>query len=266
MDFRIDLETYRGPLDLLLYLVRKQEVEITDLPIGKIAEQYLAHLEVIQQLDVNGVGEFLDLASTLIEIKSRSVLPHADEAEDVVDDPRDELVERLLEYKKYRDAASLLDEQSRQWQQRYARLAEDVPPRRVDPAQQPIREVELWDLVSALGRLMRDREPAPAANIVYDDTPITTYMQRIHSRLLSEEKVAFSELFATGIHKSALVGVFLAILELTRHHGIIAEQVEATGEIWVMRGEAFSATFADVQSHSFESRVISSPEMPINLK
>jgi segregation and condensation protein A len=252
MDFRVELSSYRGPLELLLYLVRKQEVEIVDLPIGRITEQYLQYLEVLQALDVNSVGEFLELASTLVELKSRSVLPHADEAVDVVDDPRDELVERLLEYKKYRDAASVLEEQSRQWQQRYARLADDVPPRRIDPARQPIREVELWDLVSALGRMMRDREAAAPANIVYDDTPITVYMQRIHEQLGTRQRVAFSEMFATGMHKSAIVGVFLAILELTRHHGIVAEQDEATGEIWITPGDDFSATFAAVEGNSFD--------------
>src|SRR6187549_668486 len=119
MDFRIDLDTFRGPLDLLLYLVRKHEVEIVDLPIASIAQQYLEYLEVLQELDVNAAGEFLDMASTLAEIKSRLVLPHGDEEFEALDDPREELVERLLEYKKYKDAASVLDEQGRQWQQRF---------------------------------------------------------------------------------------------------------------------------------------------------
>ena len=99
MSFRIDLDSYRGPLDLLLYLVRKHEVDICDIPIAKITEQFLAHLEVLQELDVNSVGDFLDLASTLIELKSRLVLPRMDEEVEQVDDPRDELVQRLLEYK-----------------------------------------------------------------------------------------------------------------------------------------------------------------------
>src|SRR5688572_9647103 len=117
MDFRVELDSFRGPLDLLLYLVRKHEMEITDIPISVIAEQYLAHLDVLTALDVNAVGDFLDLASSLIEIKSRLVLPRGGEEEEVWEDPRHELVERLLEYKKYKDAASMIEERSRDWQQ-----------------------------------------------------------------------------------------------------------------------------------------------------
>src|SRR4051812_2371986 len=117
MDFRVELDTFRGPLDLLLFLVRRSEVEICNLPVALITDQYLAHLEVLQQLDVNDVADFLELASTLLEIKSQVVLPRGEEEAESWDDPRDQLVERLLEYKKYKDAASLLEERSRDWQQ-----------------------------------------------------------------------------------------------------------------------------------------------------
>ena len=120
MEFRVDLDTYRGPLDLLLYLVRKHEVDVMDIPIALITQQYLEYLEVLEALDVNAVGEFLEMASTLVEIKSRLVLPHGDEDEAPLEDPRNQLVEQLLEYKKYKDAASMLEERSRQWQKHYA--------------------------------------------------------------------------------------------------------------------------------------------------
>ena len=127
-DFRIDLNVFRGPLDLLLYLVRKHEVEIIDIPIATITDQYLEYLAVIEQLDVDAVGDFLAMASLLIEIKSQQVLPRSDEIEEELEDPRQELVRRLLEYKKYRDAASILEERSRTWQQHYA-AAVDRPAR-----------------------------------------------------------------------------------------------------------------------------------------
>lgn len=267
MDFRVELSAYRGPLDLLLYLVRKHEVEITDLPIALITQQYLTHLETLRQLDVDGVGEFLELASSLVEIKSRMVLPREVEEAEEVADPREELVERLLEYKKYKDAASMLEERSRQWQQRYPRLAEDVPPRRVDPARQPLREVELWDLVSALGRMMRDREAVAPTNIVYDDTPITVYMEEIHRRLQSQQKASFSELFEPGMHKSAMVGVFLAILELVRHHSVRTEQRDLHGEIWIVPGDEFSANLNVANVDTYENRPLAtSAEIPLNLK
>jgi segregation and condensation protein A len=242
MDFRVELDVFKGPLDLLLFLVRRHELDIRDLPIALITDQYLAYLEILQQLDVNEVGDFLELASTLVEMKSQSVLPRGGEEVEALDDPRDSIVERLLEYKKYKDAASMLDEQSRDWQQHYPRLASDLPTRQVDPAGQPIREVELWDLVSAMGRILRDSQISAPATIVYDDTPIQVYMQQIHARLAQHQRLAFSEMFAPGMHKSAIVGVFLAVLELARHHGVQTEQQDLHGEIWLVPGDGFDPT------------------------
>lgn len=243
MDFRIELEAFRGPLDLLLYLVRKEELEIREIPIAKITDQFLDYLEVVRELQVDDAGEFLELASTLVEIKSRMVLPQAESDPETIEDPREELVERLLEYKKYKDAAALLDDRGRDWQLRYPRSGSDLPPRRVDPSEQPIAEVELWDLVSALGRMLRDREKTGPANIVYDDTPLQVYMQRIHAKLTENRRVAFSEMFAPGMHKSAMVGVFLAVLELVRHSGVNTDQNEGHGEIWITPGERFQEEF-----------------------
>ena len=250
MDFRVDLNIYRGPLDLLLYLVRKHELEITNIPVSLITQQFLDHLQVLEQLDVNEVGDFLEMASTLMEIKSRLVLPAAEDNAEAIDDPREELVHRLLEYKRFRDAASMLEERGRQWQRHYPRLSDDLPPRKVDPAQQPIREVELWDLVSALGRTIKENAQQ-STNIVYDDTPVSTYMQRLHGRLLQEDRVAFSELFTPGMHKSAMIGVFLAILELVRHYNAVTQQEEGHGEIWISRGEHFPTKFDETLADDY---------------
>jgi segregation and condensation protein A len=119
MSLRVALEIFRGPLDLLLYLVRKHELDVMDIPVATIANQFLGHLEVLQQLDVNAVGEFLEMASTLLEIKSRMALPVGEEEAEEVEDQREELVERLLEYKTFRDAASLLEEHGRAWQESF---------------------------------------------------------------------------------------------------------------------------------------------------
>ncbi|MBN2476956.1 MAG: segregation/condensation protein A [Pirellulales bacterium] len=234
MDFRVDLNIFRGPLDLLLYLVRKHEVEIVEIPIASITDQFLEYLSVLEQLDVSAVGDFLEVASTLIEIKSQQVLPRADEIQGELEDPRQELVHRLLEYKKYRDAASVLEERSRTWQQHYPRQTVDLPPRERNLAEEPIQELELWDLVSAFGRIMRDTEATRPSNIVYDDTPIHVYMARIHARLLEEGRLAFNDLFDPSMHRSTLVGIFLAILELVSHHHVRVEQNALFGEIWVL--------------------------------
>lgn len=263
MSFRVDLaNVFRGPMDLLLYLVRKHEVEITDIPVGLITEQYLTHLEVLKELDADAVGDFLDMASTLIELKSRMVLPHGVEETEAIDDPRDELVTRLLEYKKFKDAASMLEEQSRAAQQRFARLANDAPPRRNDLASEPIQEVELWDLVSAMGRVLRDNTPPPTSNIVYDDTPIQVYMQRIHHKVVEEGRASISEFFTAGAHKSALIGTFLAILELVRHHSVRTEQNDLHGEIWILPGEQFTEDLNISDVDNYERKAVSD-DMPV---
>jgi segregation and condensation protein A len=234
MSFRVDLTVFRGPLDLLLYLVRKHEMDILDIPVAPITDQFLAHLAVLEQIDIAAVGDFLEMASTLLEIKSRMVLPASDEVDEPLEDPRQDLVRRLLEYKQFKEAASILDERSREWQERFPRMASELAPRDGDPAEQPIRELELWDLVSAFGRLIQEQQRNKPSSIVYDDTPIHVYMERIGNLLHDHRRVAFTELFQPGMHKSSLVGMFLAILELVRHHGARAEQSDLFGEIWIL--------------------------------
>jgi len=236
MRFRVDLDIYSGPLDLLFYLVRKHDLNILEIPIAKVIEQYMELLEVIEAIDVNAAGDFLELASRLMETKSRLLLPRHEEEETQVEDPRQDLVQRLLEYKKYKDAASRLDEQGRDWRQRYARQACDLPESSIRPEEQPIQEVELWDLVSAFGRVMRKSEAAETASIRSDETPIEDYMQRIRNRLALAPRVPFEGLFEGECTRMQQVGMFLALLELIRHERVRVQQQELFGEIWVLAG------------------------------
>lgn len=241
MAFDIQLDIFRGPIDLLVYLVKRHEVDISEVSLAKVTEQYLEFLEVLKEISYDSVGEFIDVASRLVEIKARAVLPRNEhEPEEQEEDPREDLVQRLLMYKQFKDAASLLEENSMLWQSRYARMQDDLPPRKVELAEQPIAEIELWDLVSAFGRVLRDNRPK-LEKIVYDDTPIHVYMQRIHGRLVNDGKLTFSELFEPGMHKSAMIGVFLAVLELTRHHNVRAEQPDIYSEILILPSEEFSS-------------------------
>jgi segregation and condensation protein A len=238
MNFRIELDIFRGPLDLLLYLVRKNELEVTEVSISRVTEQFLNHLATLEQIDVDAVGDFIEIASLLIEMKSQSVLPGEEEIADELEDPRQELVRRLLEYKQFRDAASILDERSREWRERFPRLASELPGRRLSPEQQPIQEVELWDLVSAFSRVLKAKHAAAGPeSIRYDETPIHIYMQQIDERLRRNRQIAFTELFENSVHKSKLVGMFLAVLELVRHQYARAAQPELFGEIWLEPGE-----------------------------
>lgn len=242
MSFRVDLSQFRGPIDLLLYLVRKHELDILDLPLADVTMQYLEHLAVLEQLDVNDVGDFIEVASLLIEIKSRSSLPRVEEEVETFDDPREELVQRLLEYKKYKDVSSMLEERGQDWQQSYSRLANDLPGRRTNPSEQPIRDVELWDLVSALGRVMNHGEADPESNIVYDDTPVHMHMQTIFDQLVAKGPLTMTEVLQVGMRKTDVIGLFLAMLELVRHHSVLAVQSEESDEIVIKPGPNFSNT------------------------
>ena len=254
MAFNIELHIYRGPLDLLHYLVRRSEVDVTKIALGKIAQQYQQYLDILKEIDMNAVGDFIDIASQLIEIKARELLPRNEFESEEADtkDPRENLVHRLLLYRDYKHAASLLEEQGRQWQQRYTRQVDDLPPRKIDLAEQPIAEVELWDLVNAFGRVLRDNQPAPPTNIYYDETPIHIHMNRIRKRMVHDGKIAFSSMFQPGMHKSTLVGIFLAILELSRHHSVQADQNDEHGEIWIRPGPEFDQDIDLSQVDDFE--------------
>lgn len=244
MSFQVTNDLFRGPIDLLLYLVRRHEVEVTEIELSKLTKQYLEHIEVLKEISIDLVGDFVEVASHLVEIKAKALLPRnefeEDEQSNTETDPRQDLVNRLLLYKKFRDASTLLEERAAKWQNRFARIADDLPPKQHNISDQPIREVELWDLVSAFGRVLRDNQPAEDANIVYDETPIHVYMQRIHERIVETRRVSFSELFELGMHKSSMVSIFLAVLELARHHGVVTQQDDLYGDLVVAPGDSFS--------------------------
>ena len=232
MDYRVDLDNFRGPMDLLLWLVKHNEVDLHDIPIAVIADQFKAYLDALQFIDFEWAGEFIVMAATLMEIKSRLMLPREPEAETADDDPRLELVKQLIEYKKYKEAAALLEQQAEKQQTRLPRLPIDRP--LFDPAAQPLRKVELWDLVSAFGRLMRETIALSPKQIVMDETPIQVHMERILDRLVQAGRLSFAELFTPPHTRGRLLGIFLAILELIKGKKIQAEQAESFGEVWIV--------------------------------
>src|SRR6266849_271686 len=182
MDYQVDLDIFRGPLDLLLYLVKRQEVDISAIPIARVAEQFLAYLRIIELIDVERAGDFLVMAATLMEIKSKMLLPRSEDPTEEEPDPRLDLVRQLIEYKKFKDAAILLEAQAERQLSRLARQPVELPAG-PDPAVQPLRPVELWDLVSAFGRLMRETLALQPQQLVVDETPIHVYMDSILKRL-----------------------------------------------------------------------------------
>ena len=229
-DYQVDLDSFRGPLDLLLYLVKHNEVDVCDIPIARILEQFQHYLDIMTVLDVERVGDFIVMAGTLMEIKSKMVLPRgAEESAEEEADPRMELVRQLIEYKKFKDAAALLEARAERQSLRLARLPVAQPS--ADPSRQPLQEVELWDLVSAFGRLMRETLALQPQQIVVDHTPIHVYMEQIVQRLTAEGPMAFRALFTPPYNRGRLVGLFLAMLELIKGRRVAAEQPEPFAEI-----------------------------------
>lgn len=236
--YRVELDDFSGPLDLLLFLVRRAELDITHIPLSTISSQFLSFLNVLEFLDFDIIGDFVVMASTLVELKSRQALPGTQEetaAEPVADvEASSELIQRLLEYKRYKEAALALEDRASEWQQRYPRLSDDRPQTSRDHSADHIREVELWDLVSALSRVLQKKQVEETSAIRYDETPISVYSDRIASRVREEGRVAFSEFFEQAKDRSRIIGIFLAILELLRHHSFRAEQPDAYGEIFIL--------------------------------
>ena len=235
-EYRIDTGFFAGPLDLLLYLVRKTEVDVCEVSLAKITSDFVAYIDVLELLDFDFIGDFVVVASTLLEIKSREVLPTQTEiAGDVPEEESgSDLIARLMEYRRYKEASKLLDERASEWLERYPRLSSDRPTVKRDRSEDRIREVELWDLVSALSRIVRMPDIEREVSIRMDETPMSVFQEQIRERITAEGRVSFSSLFGGEKIQSRIVGIFLAILELIRHEHYRAEQPVDFSEIWIL--------------------------------
>ena len=242
MSFKVDLDIFAGPLDLLLYLVKKHEVDITEVPIAKVTEEFVAYLEVLEELAIDQVGEFVELASVLLEIKARALVPRPEEQEEVVEPIREDLVEKLLEYKQFRDAAVLLEDRAREWESRFIRSHTEELPRKGPPATIHFADAQVWDLVGAFTRVRERQERRKPRQIIQDDTPIEVHVERIQQEL-KEKEVAFTSFFDDDMPRMRVVGIFLATLELVRRGTLITRQEHLFGEIWLeyrLRNESVS--------------------------
>ena len=237
VDYRVNLEIFAGPLDLLLYLVRKEEVDIYDIPLARITDQYLQYLEMLKQLDMDLAGDFLVMAATLMEIKSAMLLPRADPEQmesEVAGDPRAELIRQLLEYKRFKDAANLLDAAAERHQERQARPANLID--KLVPDAEPeidMDQVSIWDLLEAFDTICKATGTSTYNGHIHDDTPIDLYQIEVLHRLQTEGPLTFERLFDGKPNRLVMVGVFLGILELIRGKLIWAEQGENTAAIYL---------------------------------
>lgn len=236
MDYKVNLDAFSGPMDLLLYLVRRTEVDIYDIPIAEITDQFLSLMELMEALDIEYAAAFLVMAATLMDIKARMLVPQEvredeEEEEDFLD-PREELIRELLEYKKVRDAATYLEERLHERSRRFESGAETP-----ELDERPLEELEVWDLFSAFADLLR-QIGADTTEIVSHDVPVETYIRRVLDRLAAAGRLEFKALLDDGGDRAAIIGVFLALLELVRLRRIRAFQDGDFGEITLeLRGE-----------------------------
>ncbi len=234
-EYKVQFEVFEGPLDLLLYLIKKEEVDIYEVNLTKLATQFIEHVELMRAFDLDVAGEFLVMASTLMFIKSRELLPVEQqvvvEGEEEGEDPRWELVRQLVEYKKFKDAARQLKVlECRQ---------ESIYPRRPvkmefdSPAAPAKTEAGIFDLLNAVNAVLKrfEAKEAGTREIFEDKWTVSEKMERVLSTLLERGRMQFSELFATAASRPEVVCTFLALLELIRLKQLQCLQTEPFAEI-----------------------------------
>lgn len=245
-EYKVKLEVYNGPMDLLLYLIKKEEVDIYDIPIARITDQYMAYMELLEVLEPAQVGDFMVMASTLMYIKSQVLLPHAPEEKE--EDPRWELVRQLLEYKKFKEAASALDGMREVRAMRTTRRLKT----RIGPAPDEVDEhlsledMSAWELLGFFTRLMRETLQDVPTTITVEEIPIEEFMEIILERLSVVESFHFLDLFPNIRDRYELIGAFLALLELMRLMKIRARQAHDASDIQIGRGQMYTVPGPDL--------------------
>lgn len=235
LPYQVRIENFEGPLDLLLHLIKKNEINIYDIPVAMIAQQYLEYLEAMEELNLNVAGDFLVMAATLLQIKSKMLLPVDEAADDDEDgpDPREELVRRLLEYKAFKEAARQLDDQEKIWREIFRR--EQAPLVEEVEEELPLENVSLFDLVDALKEVLERNPSSRLIEIIPDNLTVRERMNLILETLEGKDSVSFAALFEGSGHRMVVVVTFLALLELMRLRIARVFQAETFGPILVSR-------------------------------
>jgi len=237
MSYKVKLELFEGPLDLLLYLVKKDHLNIYDIPIAKVTEQYLQYLNLMQLLDLNIAGEFLVMAATLMQIKSKMLLPAEElQAEEAGEDPRDELIKRLLEYEKFKQIAETL-RQKEQGQQEVFKRPKDADKSEIPLETEVYFEASIFDLINAFSKALEDIPKQLFYEVIKDEFTIEDKVHQILHLLLVTPAVTLAELFGKAKNKLEVIVTFLAILELIRVKEIVARQRELFSEIEITRNK-----------------------------
>ena len=231
---KVQLEIFEGPLDLLLYLVKKEEVDIYEVNLTKIATQFIEYVDLMREMDLDIAGEFLVMAATLMYIKSRELLPKNQQVEapeeDEDEDPRWELIRQLVEYKKFKDAAAHLQERELIQEQIYGRVPSRPEFSIETPNLRP--EVSIFDLVNAVSNILKRYNQRPQGRDLFEEKwSVSEKIELLAGMIRERQRLRFSELFEAANHRSEVIVTFLALLELIRMKQIRIEQSEAFADI-----------------------------------
>ena len=232
--YEVKLEAFNGPLDLLLHLIRKHEINIYDIPIALITRQYLEYLQIMKELNLSFAGDFLVMASTLIHIKSRTLLPQdpgPEPSDEEGEDPRNELVRRLVEYQQFKEIAGRLSDQERLWRQVFQREPEPVPPIREVLSE----DVQVFDLLSALQEVLDQTSASPGLEFTPDTLTVQDRINSVIERLEETPALTFAALFEGETDRLTVIVTFLALLELVRMKLVRLTQVSFAGPIRITR-------------------------------
>lgn len=237
--YRVELEQFEGPMDLLLFFIKRDEIDIYDIPIARIADEYLAYVRVMEEIDLDGVGDFIYMAALLINIKARMLLPsqEADEEGEAVD-PRRELVERLLEYVRFKEAAEQLSTRRERRQEHFTRGDAANDRERVEEAHEVEVDASVYGLVEALGRVLEanEEEEAPVHEVEPIEHTVEEQQRYVLRRLSTESQVSFRDLVRGG-SKGFVIATFLALLELARQHYLWLRLTEEASNFVVQERE-----------------------------
>ncbi len=234
-DYRIKLPVFEGPLDLLLFLIKKNELDIYDIPIESVTRQYIDVLHSLKELDLDIAGEFFVMAATLMEIKSRMLLPRgqaasSEDGDDDALDPRWELVHQLLQYKKFKEAAAKLDELSRFQHDMLARHVSELATPESERPLKPTDRIEIWNAFNIV--LRRLSEKLVVGEIKDEQVTVSDKMEELLGLIRTRKEFVFTELFEGGpVTVRVLVATFIAVLELTRLRKLRVTQTEAYSDI-----------------------------------
>ena len=232
--YNVKLDQFEGPLDLLLFLIKKNELDICDIPIALITRQYLEYINMMKELNLEVAGDFLVMASTMIQIKSGMLLPSVteDSEDEVEEDPRAELIRRLLEYSRYKEAALQLSERKQLGRDHFARNFPSSEVQQVEETDQPL-ELELFDLIEAFRRIIVKAPKKSFHEVSAESISIAERINEILSILQERDTLSFEDLFEGGRDLDYLVATFLAILELCKLKMIRVSQNNQFGTIWI---------------------------------